>query len=97
MGSEKRELIDALNASIRDLQQGIHTHCSLVNAIVEEEMDERCLQSLFNRCPKRARERRLETAIQEAIEVLEESRKAFKSKRLEKLRKSLTQVLIEAE
>ncbi|MBW1802849.1 MAG: hypothetical protein JRJ85_19215 [Deltaproteobacteria bacterium] len=41
-------------------------------------------------------ERRLKEAVRETIEVLEESRKAFKSKRLETLRKKLTQVLIEA-
>lgn len=34
---------------------------------------------------------------EEAIDVLEESRKAFKSKRLEILRKRLTQVLIDTE
>ena len=38
----------------------------------------------------------LKKAIREAIEVLEESRKAFKSKRLEALRKKLTKVLIES-
>ena len=43
-----------------------------------------------------ANEGRLKEAIQEAIDVLEESRKAFKSKRLEALRKKLTQVLIES-
>jgi hypothetical protein len=39
----------------------------------------------------------MKAAIQEAIEVLDESRKAFKSKRLEILRKRLTQVLAEAQ
>lgn len=97
MAEEKKELIHALSASLRELQQGISTHCSLINAFVEEEMDERALQSLIERCPKRTREHRLEKALQEAIEVLEESRKAFKSKRLEALRKKLTRVLIEAE
>jgi len=36
-------------------------------------------------------------AIRDTIEVLEETRKAFKSKRLEVLRKKLTSVLIESE
>ena len=39
-------------------------------------------------------EERLRQAICETIEVLEESRKAFKSKKLETLRKKLTTVLI---
>jgi hypothetical protein len=48
-------------------------------------------------CPRRSRELMMKTAIKEAIDVLEESRKAFKSKRLEALRKKLTQVLIDAD
>jgi hypothetical protein len=47
-------------------------------------------------CPIRSREACFKQAIEEAINVLEESRKAFKSKRLEVLRKKLTRVLIEA-
>ena len=47
--------------------------------------------------PSTHRQLRFKEAITEAIEVLEETRKAFKSKRLEALRKKLTQVLIEPE
>jgi hypothetical protein len=39
------------------------------------------------------RDRRLRDALLEAIKVLDESRKAFKSKRLEALRKKLIEVL----
>jgi len=39
----------------------------------------------------------LKKAIQEAIEILEQTKKSFKSKKLEMLRKKLTDVLIEAE
>ena len=46
-------------------------------------------------CPLRARERALKQALQEAITVLEQSRKSFKSKQLEQLRKKLTQTLID--
>jgi hypothetical protein len=42
-------------------------------------------------------ENKLKEAIKETIEVLEQTRKAFKSKRLELLRKRLTQVLIDDE
>jgi hypothetical protein len=38
----------------------------------------------------------MKEAIKEAIDELEESRKAFKSKRLEVLRKKLTMVLMNA-
>ena len=97
MGLEKMDLIDALNTSIKELQQGIDIHCCLVTAILEKRLDEGNLRPLFDRCPKRSRELRLEKAIKEAIDILEASRKAFKSKRLEALRKNLTQVLIDAD
>jgi len=42
-------------------------------------------------CPHR---RRLRRVLVETIEVLEETKKAFKSKRLESLRKRLTEVLL---
>jgi hypothetical protein len=93
----KNELLNALNTSAKDLQEGLSMHCCLMNSLLEGEIDERRLQPLIDRCPKRSRERKLEKAVTEAIHVLEESRKAFKSKRLEVLRKKLTQVLIEAE
>ena len=96
MGLDKKDIINALNISVKDLRQGIDTHCCLVASILEEQMDESNLLPLLDLCPKRSRERRLEKAIKEAIDVIEESRKAFKSKRLEALRKKLTSVLIDA-
>ena len=42
------------------------------------------------------KEARLEEAVKETIEVLEQTRKPFKSKRLEVLRKKLMHVLIES-
>ncbi len=41
-------------------------------------------------CPRLAR---LTTAVQETIEILEETRSAFKSKRLEAMRKRLIDIL----
>jgi hypothetical protein len=97
MGPDKRNIINALNTSMKALQQGIDTHCCLVTSILEERVDERNLQPLLDICPKQSREIRLEKAVKEAIDVIEESRKAFKSKRLEALRKMLTSVLIESD
>ena len=94
MGIDKRELINALNASVRELQRGIELHCCLVTSILEGQVDERNLEPLLDMCPKRSRELQMREALKEAIDVLEESRKAFKSKRLEALRKKLTHVLI---
>ena len=45
--------------------------------------------------PAVSREKVLKEAIKEAIDELEESRKSFKSRRLELLRKRLTQVLLD--
>ena len=97
MAVDKKTLINALNTSVKELQQGIDMHCCLVTSILERQMDERNLRPLLDMCPKRSRELRLEKAIKEAIEELEKSRKAFKSKKLESLRKNLTQVLIDTE
>jgi hypothetical protein len=97
MGVDKKTLINALNASVKELQQGIDTHCCLVTSILEGRMDDRNLRPLLDMCPKGSRELRLEKAIKEAIEELEKSRKAFKSKRLESLRKNLTEVLIDSD
>jgi TnpA family transposase len=94
MEVDKKNIIKAISTSVKELQQGIDTHCCLVASILGEEVDERNLIPLLNLCPKRSREHSLEKAIREAIDVIEESRKAFKSKKLEALRKKLTAVLI---
>lgn len=92
---EKQKIINALSASIKELQQGIDTHCCLVASLMDEGVDERNLKPLMDFCPERTREMKLKKTIKEAIDVIEESRKAFKSKRLEVLRKKLTEVLID--
>ena len=95
MGLDKKDIISAINTSVKELQQGIDMHCCLVRSILEGQIDDRDLKPLLELCPKRSRELVLEKVIKEAIEELEESRKAFKSKRLEALRKKLTQTLID--
>jgi hypothetical protein len=96
-GLAKEELIVALHKSVKELQQGIDTHTCLIASILEDEVDERKLKPLCAASPSRCREFRMKEAILEAIDVLEESRKAFKSKRLEALRKRLMQVLIDTQ
>ena len=95
MNTEKQEIINALASNLKELQQGIDLHCCLVTSIMENRLDEHSLQNLVDQCPKRSREIRLEKAIQETIDVLEESRKSFKSKKLAALRKMLTRVLVD--
>ena len=95
MASDKKEIINALSASIKELQQGMDVHCCLVAALRDEAVDERNLRSLSEMGPEHLKAVKLKKAIKEAIDVIEESRKAFKSKKLETLRKKLTQVLID--
>ena len=97
MDVDKKEIINEFNGSVRKLQQGIDMHCRLVTSILEGQVDEQNIQSFLSICPTRSRELKLQRAIKEAIDVLEESRKSFKSKKLKALRKMLTDVLIETE
>ena len=94
---KKNDLILAFNASVKDLQQGIDRHCCLAASLMAAEIDDRNLKPLFDLCPSKSREHALKTALIDAINTLEESRKSFKSKQLELLRKRLTQVLIDLE
>ena len=90
------DIRNALNTSMHDIQQGIQMHCCLIDSMLEGNLDDSSMQALVDRCPKRSRERKLEAAVSEAIDVLEATRKAFKSKQLEILRKKLMRTLIEA-
>lgn len=89
------ELIRAITRSVQDLHQGIDTHRCLIESLVAKNSNDTNLQMLIDVCPAKSREDKLRGALKEAIDVLEESRKAFKSKQLERLRKKLTQVLID--
>ena len=95
MGAEKQDLINALNSNVKNLHQDIDMQGRLIISILEGQVDRRNLRRLLDLCPKRPREVAMESAIKDAIDVLEESRKAFKSKKLEVLRKKLTQLLID--
>lgn len=97
MEPDKQNLIGAIDESISKLHESIDTHRSLVSSIVKDELDEKTLSAFLEICPFKPREVRLKEAIKDAIEVLEESRKAFKSKKLEMLRKKLTLVLMDNE
>ncbi|MFP4348351.1 MAG: hypothetical protein ACOC23_06920 [Thermodesulfobacteriota bacterium] len=93
----KNDLIQAFTTSVKELQQGIDQHCCLAASLMAVEVDDRNLKPIFDLCPSKNREHALKTAVIDAINTLEESRKAFKSKQLELLRKRLTQVLIDLE
>jgi len=96
MAFDKNLLMQAVSQSVKELEQRIEAHHCLISSILNQNVDERNLKKIMEYCPVRSREACFKQAIEDAIDVLEESRKAFKSKRLEALRKKLTRVLIEA-
>lgn len=95
MGGSKKDVVRALNTSVQELQKGINMHCGLLAALMEDQVDAESLKLHMKQCPERARELKLRQAIKEAIDVIEETRRSFKSKKLEALRKKLTQVLLD--
>jgi hypothetical protein len=91
----KKDLIDVINRSSEELHQKIDRQRFIMSAILEEGVRERTLKRFVPQSS--SHERMLKEALKETIDVLEQTRKAFKSKRLEVLRKKLTQVLIDTE
>lgn len=91
----KKDLITVIDRSAQELHEKIEMHRYLMTTILDQRAGDGIIKQIS--LPSySANEGRLKEAIQEAIEVLEESRKAFKSKRLEALRRRLTQALIES-
>jgi hypothetical protein len=91
----KKDLVTVINRSTEELHQKIDMQHYLMTTLLEKKVGDETIKQLV--LPTNSsNENRLKQAIMETIDVLEESRKAFKSKRLEVLRKKLTQVLIEA-
>jgi len=90
----KKDLVTVINRSAEELHQKIDMQRYLMTTLLEKKVGDDTIKQLAlpTYSPD---EKRLKQAIMETIDVLEESRKAFKSKRLEVLRKKLTQVLIE--
>ena len=88
------DLTKDFKKSVEELHNKIDLHYSLMAAmleykIVNEKTGDWFLQHNFSD------ENVLKQAIKETIEVLEESRRAFKSKKLEVLRKKLTKILMQ--
>ena len=84
-----------INKSAEDLYQKVDIHRRLLSTILEKGVNEVSLK----RVPLPANPSgtdNLKQAVMDAILVLEETRRSFKSKKLEALRKRLTQALIES-
>jgi hypothetical protein len=92
----KRDLIHVIDKSADEMHHRIDMQRHLLTTILDQRVNEEKLGRLLQTSSP-TNESRLRDAIKDTIEVLEETRKAFKSKRLQALRKKLTQVLIEAD
>jgi hypothetical protein len=66
-GLDELEVIDTLNACVRTLQQGIDSHCCLVNAMVEKKAGAGYREQLARQCPKRSREALLRGALKDTV------------------------------
>ncbi|MCP4579157.1 MAG: hypothetical protein GY846_23020 [Deltaproteobacteria bacterium] len=93
MTSKEPASLKAIDRSMQELHAVIDSHRSLMVSIFGQEKTGMPTEN--PPCPPRSGEGALKDVIREAIDVLEESRKAFKSKKLESLRKKLTNALIE--
>lgn len=82
---------ELLTKNIEDIRSILENQESLLNYL-RKGGDPPLLRECVSACPCR---HRLKEILLEAIHVLEESRKAFKSKQLEALRKKLIKVLAE--
>jgi hypothetical protein len=92
---QKADIIQIIDKSAEELHQKIEMYRYLMTTILNKKVSEKSLNHML--FPQSKREVRLSATIQEAIDVLEDTRKAFKSKRLEVLRKKMMQTLIENE
>lgn len=89
-----KKLLETINQSTEELHERIDAHRSLMSSVLEQGTDDDVLKKLL--FSSISNESSLKEALKETIEVLEETKKAFKSKKLEALRKKLTEVLIES-
>jgi formylmethanofuran dehydrogenase subunit B len=74
----KEDLVNALNISLKELQQGIDVHCCLVTSMLNDRADERDLKAVMRLCETQPREVKYKNAIKEAIQVIEDSKKSLK-------------------
>jgi len=91
--TKKRDLLEIIYKNTEELHQKIDMHRYLMATVFDKKINEKRLNNII--LPNSHRELQLKEAMKDTIEVLEETRKAFKSKRLEVLRKNLLKLLTE--
>lgn len=92
----KEEFRSLVEKSSQELHRRIDCHYARILSMLDGTVDD-AETEVLERLPAFRREDRLKAAFVETIEILEQTRKSFKSKQLEALRRRLTQVLIDAE
>ncbi len=92
---KKTDLMKIIDNSTKDLHNRIDMQRHILTAVIEKKTKglQICPDCIFSDCPHK---KRLRDVLTEAIGILEDTKKAFKSKRLEVLRKKLIQVLAES-
>ena len=96
MEKERSALLDAIYRSTKELHAEIDRYHALMVGVLTENVEPCHLDKLLSACQEPS-VAKLKISITETIDVLEESRKAFKSRQLEMLRKKLMRVLFEAD
>jgi hypothetical protein len=91
----RQELLLAIHRNMAELREGIDRCRRLMDCVLDENIDEAGLAHVREILEGSHQDSNLRDVVREAIFVLDESRKAFKSKKLENLRKRLTQALAE--
>lgn len=91
----KADLVRIIDKSTEDLHSRIDMQRHILTAVIEKKMkrSEICPNCVFADCPHK---RKMKAVLTEAVAVLEHTKTAFKSKRLEVLRKRLMQALTES-
>lgn len=99
MKPNRSVVLEILYRDLEELSRKAEIRLQLVMALIEEEK-QRCKEAPCDDhlCGGGGGDgARLKAALHEAIDVLEQSRKSFKSKQLEGLRKHLVKVLMESQ
>ena len=94
--NKKEDMMNIIDKSAEELHLKIDMQCHLMTTILEQKLGEGNLKEFVLPSYYYYKDSRLKEAVKETIDVLEQTRKAFKSKRLEVLRKKLMHVLIES-
>lgn len=91
------DLSSVLECNLQEINQKIEIQKILIEKIFEEnrKVDPDFVKKIIKLCPSRLREFKLREVLKETIFILDDTRKSFKSKKLENLRRELITVLAE--